>query len=74
MTLELVPKEALDDAAGQKTNNEEVPKYIGSERRKMLRRFTVDRREMIRFEGSRPDRRSGNERRIVLQLWDGRST
>lgn len=72
MELELVPKEAFDRSAVQEAN-EEQPEYIGPERRRGPRRIVVDRREMIRFE-TRDDRRSGNDRRLELQLWDGRDT
>lgn len=72
MELELVPKEAFDRSAVQEVN-EEQPEYIGSERRRGPRRIVVDRREMIRFE-TRDDRRCGKDRRLELQLWDGRDT
>jgi hypothetical protein len=42
--------------------------YSGPERRKGERRMHGDRREMIRFELDRGERRSGNDRR--RQSWD----
>lgn len=76
MEFELVPKETLENGVAQKPNNpnnEELPKYIGPSHRKGRRRVLVDRREMIRFE-TKADRRSGDDRRFELQLWDRRDT
>ena len=70
MELELVPKETFDSPAS-KTLNDDEPVYVGKERRVADRRVTVERRSMIRFE-SKGDRRSGQDRRSILQLWKGR--
>jgi len=43
--------------------------YRGPERRKGERRINGDRREEIRFELDKDDRRSGKDRR-KLGLWD----
>lgn len=46
-------------------------KYRGPERRKVAdRRITHDRREEIRFEPAKEDRRSGKDRR-KRTAWDG---
>jgi hypothetical protein len=70
MELELQPK---DDQPRRKAEAEsaEMPVYQGMERRRAVRRVTVDRRTMIRFEAGQ-DRRRGRERRADLQLWNGR--
>lgn len=70
MELELIPKDETGRAMGNQTT-EETPAYQGPERRKLVRRVTVDRREMVRFE-SKSDRRNGKERRVELQMWNGR--
>lgn len=72
MALELVPKSELDAVPGNQGPEDGPLLYTGPERRKGLRRLTVDRREMARFE-SKPDRRRGSDRRGDLKLWDGRS-
>ncbi len=43
--------------------------YKGKERRYSVRRITVNRRDMIRFEPSKEDRRSGKDRRAALNTW-----
>ena len=73
MELELVPKDETSRSAVEQGVQEEKPVYLGPERRKNIRRITVDRREMVRFE-DRTDRRHGRERRVELQLWNGRDT
>jgi hypothetical protein len=50
--------------------------YAGKpERRKEQRRQSTDRREMLRFELEKEDRRSGKDRRQDFQSgWDGGTT
>jgi hypothetical protein len=45
------------------------PRYAGPERRKSERRRRGDRREEIRFEPDKDDRRSGKDRRTTGS-WD----
>jgi hypothetical protein len=71
MELELVPKEKFDQKVTHQEPAEAPMVYKGPERRKQVRRVTVDRREMVRFE-SKPDRRHGGDRRIATKMWDGR--
>ena len=71
MELELVPKEQIDQKVTAQESEEAPLVYTGPERRKKVRRVTVDRREMVRFE-NKPDRRSGGDRRIATRMWDGR--
>lgn len=71
MELELVPKDAPNPAGDDDAPKDGPLRYTGPERRKQLRRVTVDRREMVRFE-TKPDRRSGKDRRVAEKLWDGR--
>ena len=72
MGLELVSKEDIDlDVRGEAPSEETTPAYMGTEHRVAVRRITVDRREMVRFE-DKSDRRNGKERRVSQQLWDGR--
>ena len=73
MELELVPKEAYEQKVADQTPGEEPLVYKGPDRRKKIRRVTVDRREMVRFE-NKPDRRCGGDRRIATRMWDGRDT
>lgn len=45
--------------------------WNGEERRRDIRRIGEDRREMIRFELDKDDRRSGEERRKdIKSAWD----
>ena len=44
--------------------------YRGPERRKGERRINGDRREEIRFEPDKDDRRGGKDRRKSTGLWD----
>lgn len=71
MELELVPKDDYDRSVANQSPEEEGLVYTGPNRRKNVRRVTVDRREMVRFE-DKPDRRSGGDRRIATRMWDGR--
>ncbi|WP_455198426.1 hypothetical protein [Kaarinaea lacus] len=71
MELELVPKDNIDRTVANQPSDENELAYTGPERRKKVRRITVDRREMVRFE-TKPDRRSGGDRRIATKMWDGR--
>lgn len=75
MELELVPKDVIDQSVAEEASaqaaDEERLVYTGPDRRKKVRRVTVDRREMVRFE-SKPDRRSGKDRRLEMKMWDGR--
>ena len=43
--------------------------YKGTERRYGHRRITKDRRDMIRFELDKQDRRSGKDRRAANNVW-----
>ena len=72
MELELMPKNEPEKAPETQGPVDGPLVYTGPERRKGLRRVTVDRREMARFE-SKLDRRRGGDRRIELKLWDGRN-
>jgi len=50
-----------------------TPEYSGPDRRIEIRRKTVDRRDMIRFEPNKDPRRSGNDRRkSVKDQWQRR--
>ena len=72
MGLELVSKEEIDvNVSKQAPLEDNALGYLGSEHRAMVRRVTVDRREMVRFE-DKSDRRNGKERRVASQLWNGR--
>ena len=72
MGLELVSKEDIDVNVRRQAPSEDTTlAYMGTEHRVIVRRVTVDRREMVRFE-EKTDRRNGKERRISLQVWDGR--
>jgi hypothetical protein len=72
MGLELVSKEEIDVNVRRKAPSEDTtPAYTGREHRVNVRRITVDRREMVRFEDT-SDRRNGKERRIAQQMWNGR--
>lgn len=73
MELELMPMDEPDTGAGDLALQDRPLKYTGPERRKIgVRRVTVDRREMARFEAKK-DRRHGVDRRGDLKLWDGRN-
>jgi hypothetical protein len=72
MGLELVSKDVINESVSRQAPLEEdTPVYTGSEHRANIRRITVDRREMVRFE-DKSGRRSGKERRVAQQMWDGR--
>lgn len=72
MGLKLVSKEDVDmNVRRQAPSEDTTPAYTGTDHRVNVRRVTVDRREMVRFE-DKAARRSGKERRIAKQLWDGR--
>jgi hypothetical protein len=72
MGLELVSKDEVDvNVRRQAPSEETTPAYTGTDHRIVVRRITVDRREMVRFE-EKSDRRAGKERRVVNQLWNGR--
>ncbi len=43
--------------------------YKGKERRYTIRRVNINRREMIRFEPNKEDRRSSKDRRVALNTW-----
>ena len=43
-----------------------APRYTGIERRCSQRRVGSERREMVRFEPGKEDRRSGNDRRAGI--------
>ncbi len=44
-----------------------TPDYSGADRRIVVRRKEVDRRDLIRFEPSKDPRRSGKDRRKTLK-------
>ena len=72
MGLELVSKEEIDvNVRRQASSEDTTPAYRGTEHRVSVRRITVDRREMVRFEDV-SDRRDGKERRVTQQMWNGR--
>ena len=72
MGLELVSKEDIDINVSRRAEAKvTTPAYTGIDHRVFARRINLDRREMVRFE-DKPDRRSGKERRVANQLWDGR--
>ncbi len=72
MGLELVSKEDIDVNVRRQAPSEDTTlAYTGTEHRVIVRRVTVDRREMVRFE-EKTDRRNGKERRVASQLWNGR--
>lgn len=52
-------------------SDDETP-YAGPENRVCHRRETTDRREMVRFELGKEQRRSGNDRRKPSSVWEGR--
>lgn len=72
MELELMPKSEPEKVLENQGIEDGPLVYTGPERRKALRRMTVDRREMARFE-EKTDRRHGMDRRSELKLWDGRN-
>lgn len=47
--------------------------YSGIERRQQQRRQSSDRRDLIRFELNKNDRRLGTDRRHQSDVWDGRT-
>jgi hypothetical protein len=73
MELELVSIEEIDVNIRRQTSSEDTtPAYLGTEHRIVVRRDTVDRRGMVRFEDN-SDRRIGKERRSTQQMWNGRN-
>ncbi len=72
MGLELVSKDEIDVEVRRQAPSEDTTlAYTGTEHRIVVRRITVDRREMVRFE-DKSDRRNDKERRIAQQVWNGR--
>jgi len=72
MGLELVSKADIDvDVRRQAPSEDTTLAYTGTEHRLLVRRVTVDRRDMVRFE-DKSDRRNIKERRVANQLWNGR--
>jgi len=69
MELELVDNSTVgadkDNAA-----TAEKPTYDGPERRRAIRRCGHDRRNMVRFELDKADRRTIEDRRSVTNVWD----
>lgn len=51
---------------------EDDENYPGPEHRVVQRRSGHDRREMVRFELDKEDRRSGKDRRKPKSVWDDR--
>jgi len=49
---------------------EEAYTYVGTEMRKCVRRLKVDKREMLRYEPGKENRRIGAERRRGSAVWD----
>jgi len=72
MELELIPKSEPEKVLNTQGPQDGPLVYTGPERRKGLRRVTMNRREMARFEAA-PDRRRGMDRRVELKMWDGRN-
>ena len=72
MELELMPKSEPEKGLDSQGPQDGQLVYTGPERRKGLRRVTMNRREMARFEAA-PDRRQETDRRGELKLWDGRN-
>lgn len=72
MGLKLVSKEDIDVNVRRQAPSEDTTlAYTGTEYRLAVRRITVDRRELVRFE-DKSDRRNGKERRVANQMWNGR--
>ena len=72
MGLELVSKADIDVNVRRQAPSEDTTlAYTGTEHRLAVRRVTVDRRDMVRFE-DKSDRRNIKERRVANQLWNGR--
>jgi hypothetical protein len=53
-------------------SSEDASPYTGPEHRMCQRRETVDRREMVRFELGKEQRRSGQDRRAPNSVWENR--
>jgi hypothetical protein len=53
---------------------EEAYTYVGTEMRKYMRRLKADRREMLRYEPDKDNRRVSAERRHGSAAWDQLST
>ena len=47
---------------------------VGSEMRRGVRRIRGDRRDMLRYEPDKDNRRSGIERRSASSTWDKRNS
>lgn len=52
--------------------SDDASAYAGTEHRLHQRRAMVDRREMVRFELGKEQRRSGNDRRKPSSAWENR--
>lgn len=75
MDLELEPLEPQEESKKAsfeeiKSSSPEIGQYDGHERRQGHRREGHDRRDMVRFEGGKDDRRSGKDRRKDNVSWD----
>ena len=75
MDLELEPLEPKEESGKatfgeDKESGPEFSQYDGPERRVAHRRAGHDRRESVRFEGGKDDRRSGKDRRKDNVSWD----
>jgi hypothetical protein len=72
MELELEPLEESERATFEedKEKGPEFSQYDGPDRRIEQRRAGHDRRDQVRFEGGKDDRRSGKDRRKGNISWD----
>jgi len=69
MELELVDNNTLNDNKDT-IDTEHKPPYDGPERRMCQRRCGHDRRDMVRFELDKADRRQLEDRRSTTNIWD----
>lgn len=73
MELELVDNATLENGK-EKAASEEKTSYEGPERRSCQRRCGHDRRNLIRFELDKEDRRRMEDRRTTTNVWDNKHT
>ena len=73
MKLEVVDDTVKkDDKPVWEQTQEKDPGYTGADRRAAQRRIHSDRREMLRFDPDKEDRRQTNDRRAPKSVWDDR--
>ena len=70
MELELVDKSEYDKDNKSTEEKKEAEPYDGPERRVAERRCGHDRRQEVRFQLEKPERRSGKDRRRAKSGWD----